>query len=84
MIAVLVMLSVILTVSVLFPDKTNETVILAILVGGSVLALIAAIASGALKRLPLIIEGPRVWNRGGCRRFRNSARLRCPARAEFG
>jgi hypothetical protein len=62
-IAVLVMLSVILTVSVLFPDKTNETVILAILAGGSVLALIAAIASGALRRLPLTTEGPKVWNR---------------------
>ena len=62
-IAILVMLSVILTVSVLFPDETNETVILAILAGGSVLALIAAIASGALKRRPLTTEGPKVWNR---------------------
>jgi Mn2+/Fe2+ NRAMP family transporter len=62
-IAVLVMLSVILTVSVLFPEKTNETVILAILAGGSAMALIAAIASGALKRRPLTTEGPKVWNR---------------------
>lgn len=62
-IAVLVMLSVILTASVLFPNKTNGTVILSILAGGSVLALIAAIASGALRRLPLTTEGPKVWNR---------------------
>jgi Mn2+/Fe2+ NRAMP family transporter len=62
-IAVLVMLSVILTVSVLFPEKTNETVILAILAGGSAVALIAAIASGALKRRPLTTEGLKVWNR---------------------
>ncbi len=62
-IAVLVMLSVILTVSVLFPEKTNETMILAILAGGSAVALIAAIASGALKRRPLATEGPKVWNR---------------------
>jgi NRAMP (natural resistance-associated macrophage protein)-like metal ion transporter len=62
-IAVLVMLSVILTVSVLFPENTNETVILAILAGGSAMALIAAIASGALIRRPLTTEGLKVWNR---------------------
>jgi NRAMP (natural resistance-associated macrophage protein)-like metal ion transporter len=62
-IAVLVMLSVILTASVLFPDKTNETVILAILASGSILALIAAIVSGALKRLPSTTERPKVWRR---------------------
>jgi hypothetical protein len=85
-IAVLVMLSAILTVSVLFHDKTNETVILAILASGSILALIAAIASGVLKRLPLTTEGPKVRNREmwRCRRYPNSAPLRCPERVEFG
>jgi len=42
-IAVLVLLSVILTVSVLFPDATNEQVILGILGGGGVLAVVAAL-----------------------------------------
>jgi len=85
-IAVLVMLSVILTVSVLFPDKTNETVILAILAGGSVLALIAAIASGTLKRLPLTTEGPKVWNREIWRMppLSQLRPLRCPERVEYG
>jgi hypothetical protein len=41
-IAVLVILSVILTVSVLFPDATNEQVILGILGGGGVAAAIVA------------------------------------------
>ncbi|VTZ51316.1 putative manganese transport protein [Methylocella tundrae] len=62
-IVVLVLLSVILTVSVLFPDQTNETVIFAILAGGSALALIAALASGVLKRPPAATEDPKVWNR---------------------
>ena len=62
-IAVLVMLSVILTASVLFPDQTSETVILAILVGGSLIALIAAAASGAFSRAPMGDQQPKVWNR---------------------
>ncbi|MEJ0095091.1 MAG: NRAMP family divalent metal transporter [Methylocella sp.] len=62
-IAVLVLLSVILTASVLFPDEMNETVIVAILGGGSVLALIAAIASGSLRRPAATIDEPKVWNR---------------------
>jgi Mn2+/Fe2+ NRAMP family transporter len=45
-IAVLVMLSVILTASVLFPDATNETVILSILGGGSILGIV--IGAGTL------------------------------------
>ncbi len=61
-IVVLLLLSVILTASVLFPDETNETVILAILGGGSALALIAALASGVLKR-PAVTEDAKVWNR---------------------
>jgi NRAMP (natural resistance-associated macrophage protein)-like metal ion transporter len=61
-IVVLLLLSVILTASVLFPDETNETVILAILSGGSVLALVAALASGVLKR-PVESEAAKVWNR---------------------
>jgi NRAMP (natural resistance-associated macrophage protein)-like metal ion transporter len=49
-IAALVILSVILTASVLFPDATNETTILSILGGGVALGLVAALASGALRR----------------------------------
>jgi len=64
-IALLVMLSVILTVSVLFPDQTNEVVIIGILVGGTVLALVAAAASGVL--LPTKAKATPVntvaWNR---------------------
>ncbi|HTJ03531.1 MAG TPA: NRAMP family divalent metal transporter, partial [Methylovirgula sp.] len=51
-IAVLVMLSVILTVSVLFPETANAGFILAVLAGGSVLAIAAAIAGGVFKRAP--------------------------------
>jgi Mn2+/Fe2+ NRAMP family transporter len=61
-IVVLLLLSVILTASVLFPDQTNETAILAILGGGGVLALVALVASGVLKR-PVETEDPKVWNR---------------------
>ncbi len=49
-IAVLVMLSVILTVSVLFPDIANERFIVGILAGGSVLAVIVAVLAGTFKR----------------------------------
>ena len=49
-IAVLVVLSVVLTVSVLFPDATNEQVILGILGGGGVVAAIAALAIMVLSR----------------------------------
>lgn len=49
-IAILVMLSVILTVSVLFPDVANETFMLAILGGGSLLAILAAALAGVFKR----------------------------------
>ena len=48
-VAVLVMLSVILTASVLFPDM-GEQVIIGILAGGSILALLTAIAVFALGR----------------------------------
>ena len=44
-IAVLVMLSVILTASVLFPEATNETVILAILGGGGSLGVLIALGT---------------------------------------
>ena len=47
-IAVLVLLSVILTASVLFPDATDEHVILGILGGGGVLAAIGALVITAL------------------------------------
>jgi NRAMP (natural resistance-associated macrophage protein)-like metal ion transporter len=49
-IAALVVLSVILTASVLFPDATTDKVILCILLGGGVAALIAALAIMALGR----------------------------------
>jgi NRAMP (natural resistance-associated macrophage protein)-like metal ion transporter len=49
-IATLIILSVILTVSVLFPDATNEQVILGIMCGGGVLAAIAALVIIALSK----------------------------------
>ena len=49
-IAVLVLLSIILTASVLFPDATNEQVILGILAGGGVAALIIALVTMALSQ----------------------------------
>lgn len=49
-IAGLVVLSVILTASVLFPDQTDETVILWILGVGAALALVAGALSGGLTR----------------------------------
>ena len=48
-IAVLVIMSVILTASVLFPEQTDETMILAILAGGVVLAVVAAFVTGATR-----------------------------------
>src|ERR1019366_5816880 len=48
-VAVLVMLSVILTASVLFPDM-GENVILGVLAGGSILTIVTAIAVSALGR----------------------------------
>lgn len=47
-IALLVMLSIILTASVLFPATTNATVILSILGGGTLVALLTAVATGAI------------------------------------
>jgi hypothetical protein len=47
-IAVLIILSVILTVSVLFPDATNAQVILGIMGGGGVVAAVAALVIIAL------------------------------------
>jgi NRAMP (natural resistance-associated macrophage protein)-like metal ion transporter len=49
-IAALVLLSVILTASVLFPEATNERMILGILLGGSVAALVIALVAMALGR----------------------------------
>jgi NRAMP (natural resistance-associated macrophage protein)-like metal ion transporter len=49
-IAVLVVLSVILTVSVLFPDATSDQVILGILGGGGVVALVVALVIMALSQ----------------------------------
>jgi NRAMP (natural resistance-associated macrophage protein)-like metal ion transporter len=47
-IAVLVLLSIILTASVLFPDATNEQVIINILIGGGLAAMIVALVILAL------------------------------------
>jgi Mn2+/Fe2+ NRAMP family transporter len=49
-IAALVVLSVILTVSVLFPDATNDQVILGILGGGGVVAVVVALVIMALSQ----------------------------------
>ncbi|HYC24420.1 MAG TPA: manganese transporter, partial [Roseiarcus sp.] len=49
-IAALVVLSIVLTASVLFPQATDENSILAILVGGAVLAAIVALIVAALNR----------------------------------
>ncbi len=49
-IALLVMLSIILTASVLFPDATNETVIFGILAGGAALGLLIALATSLIKK----------------------------------
>ena len=49
-IAVLVMLSIILTASVLFPEAMNETVMLSVLGGGTGLAALIAIFSGAFRK----------------------------------
>ncbi|MHB8883767.1 MAG: Nramp family divalent metal transporter [Methylovirgula sp.] len=53
-IAVLVILSVILTASVLFPDATNGPVILGILLGGIVVTLVLALVIMALSQSGLI------------------------------
>jgi len=47
-VTILVMLSVILTASVVFPDETDEKVILGILGGGSLLAIVITIGAGAV------------------------------------
>ncbi|MGO4871214.1 MAG: Nramp family divalent metal transporter [Roseiarcus sp.] len=49
-IAVLVLLSIILTASVLFPDATNEQVILGILEGGGAVAAVVALTTIVLSR----------------------------------
>jgi hypothetical protein len=65
-IALLVMLSVILTASVLFPDQTNETVIIGILIAGTLCGVIAAFASGAFKP-PAVEVTTRARNRDNWR-----------------
>ncbi len=84
-IAVLVILSVILTVSVLFPDATNEQVILGILGGGGVVAVIAALVIMALSRKRRRRSAGRGGRRradfapqpGACRRWSNCRRPSC-------
>jgi Mn2+/Fe2+ NRAMP family transporter len=58
-IAVLVMLSIILTVSVLFPQAANERFIIGILVGGSVLAVFIAVFGGILETGPSDVKAVR-------------------------
>ena len=48
-VAILVMLSIILTASVLYPEITGKQ-ILAILIGGSLIALVAAVSIAIIKR----------------------------------
>jgi Mn2+/Fe2+ NRAMP family transporter len=62
-IAVLLILSVILTASVLFPDQTNEKVILAIMAGGAILALTATVVSGVLKSREVSAKRVDAWDR---------------------
>lgn len=62
-IAVLVILSVILTSSVLFPAQTDTKAILAIMIGGGVLALFAALASGILKSRRDAVRRVDAWDR---------------------
>ncbi|WP_297294972.1 NRAMP family divalent metal transporter [uncultured Methylovirgula sp.] len=62
-IAVLVILSVILTSSVLFPAQTDTKAILAIMIGGGVLALFAALASGILKSRREAVRRVDAWDR---------------------
>ena len=83
-IAVLIILSVILTVSVLFPDATNEQVILGIMGGGGVVAAVAALVIMALAKTA---EAGRRLKRppprrcrathGACRRLRSLRRPSC-------
>ena len=53
-IAILVMLSIILTASVLYPEITDKQ-ILAILIGGSIIAVVAALGTAIVKRVRLPI-----------------------------
>lgn len=57
-IAALVMLSVILTASVLFPAETNEFVIVSVLIGGTALALLASVFGGIWKSGPSVVSTP--------------------------
>jgi NRAMP (natural resistance-associated macrophage protein)-like metal ion transporter len=72
-IAALVMLSVILTVSVLFPEQTNETVILTIFGAGALVATFATLASGILNKSEPTVQTA----------FRVRATWRMPALAEL-
>lgn len=57
-IAALVMLSVILTASVLFPAETNEFVIVSVLIGGTALVLLASVFGGIWKSGPSVVSTP--------------------------
>ena len=61
-IAALVILSIVLTMSVLFPDQTDERAIVAILVGGAVAAVAAAAFSGAFGKAGAVgTSGREAW-----------------------
>jgi Mn2+/Fe2+ NRAMP family transporter len=75
-IAVLVMLSIILTASVLYPEMSGETII-AVLVGGSLAALVVILSSAASVAplgQPLSWPGACCATLGGCRRWLNCRR----------
>jgi hypothetical protein len=55
-IAALVILSIILTASVMFPDAANETVILGILCGGALLGVLVAVATTLFKSKSAVAE----------------------------
>ena len=59
-IAALVILSIVLTMSVLFPDQTDERAIVAILVSGAVAAVAAAAFSGAFGKAGAVATSGRV------------------------
>ena len=75
-IAVLVLLSIILTASVLFPEAMTATVIVTILAGGALLAVLAAVFSGALKHAAPLDEA-------GRREFLSREQWRMPPLAEL-
>lgn len=82
-IAVLVIMSLILTASVLLPEQTDETIILSILGGGVLLAIIAAVATEASGKQTRGARPPTA-TRGASHRFPNWSPLASRSRASSG